>query len=502
MIESTGGSYLDEAQNTTKDAATLTAIADLSEAATAPVTPLSTLVKERALALVSNEGKSIEEATSLSNSYVASLFGLEVEDLVALPASPTSGINLDPSANRSALALAAFSFFMKDFSHNGSEVSAEAALTALANDLKDNGTLDASYSNPLTTSLALEWATLMGAARTLALADDNLIFKSFDDSFKTQLSSAVFETGESNFDSNYEDENQITFTGVIPSGFTYVGSKNIVFETGAEFPEGASINTSGWIEVAGTDVAIRGSLTASEVNFNGPGSRNSGLITAGSVTFLGGEGAGGDYAFNEGTIVATQVGFGEFGTSNGPTGIINATTVDFWGHTTCNSGTINATTVTFSGTSSFNNANFSYGHITADNVNFSGPHSALQGNTNHIQGTITFSNGYHGDNFYWNNQDIGDYDSSLERVTFSVSPPSDFDWNGDFRDFLFTNLHFPVGAEISTTGQVIFNGTVGDTTYNLGTINAHGVFSGSAYNEGYVQTCTIDSNYNHGTCGG
>lgn len=310
LVKSEGGVYTDEATNLPTTAATLYALVDSSEASTAPVTPISTLIKERTLALVTG-GSSIEEAHDLSEAYVASMFGIEVADLSVLPASPTAIVATDESATRAALALAAFSHLMDDMLHNGNPVSVEDALEALADDLKDDGKANGSVaSNTLATSLAVEWKGKLTAGRAAAMLNTHLFFKDLEEISKTAFASKAIDTENDFFETSQEDENTIQITGALPPGFTYTGSMNFKFGVGIDLAAGNVITTSGtvtFLDGATNFGTVNGDVVFQWVGITEESPVNSGTIN-GDVTFLDGTNnsstgvVNGNAVFNDGAI--------------------------------------------------------------------------------------------------------------------------------------------------------------------------------------------------------
>ena len=197
LIESNGGTYLDEATGDTKAASALSAIVHSSAASDAAISPMSTLVKERIVALAS--GASIEAAKTVATNEVARLFGVLPEDLAVLPTSATALVGTDAKATRAAMGIAAFSYFLNDFRMNGSAVSVSDALDALSDDLKDDGKLNGSTSSTLAKSIAIQWTTAMTAARGLAAANSSLVFSRVSSQISDALASTAIDTG-SNLD--------------------------------------------------------------------------------------------------------------------------------------------------------------------------------------------------------------------------------------------------------------------------------------------------------------
>ncbi|NBX75507.1 MAG: hypothetical protein EBQ92_03060 [Proteobacteria bacterium] len=193
IIESVGGTYIDEATGSTKTASSLSALTDASAASNAPITPMSHLVKERTIALLATN--TLSEAKTQAVSEVAGLFGVSAEDLSVTPTSATALSSLNTRATRAALGLAAFSYLLKDFRHSGSAVSVEGALEALAEDLKDDGKINGSVTSTVAKKLAMEWKTSMAAAKTAAAENSNLVFSKLSSEILAEVSSTTLDTG-------------------------------------------------------------------------------------------------------------------------------------------------------------------------------------------------------------------------------------------------------------------------------------------------------------------
>jgi len=363
IVESNGGTYNDEATGTTKTATTLSAIAGSSTASNAPITPMSHLVKERTIALLATSTLTLSEAKAQAVSEVAGLFGVSAEDLSVTPTSATALSSLNTRATRAALGLAAFSYLLKDFRHAESEVSVEDALSALAEDLKDDGRINGSTSSTIAKKLAMEWKASMASAKTAAAANSNLVFSKLASDILAEVSSTTLDTGselnglqeDGSFyingvntgleggtglfiekyyylgglahgiiDQNFYDNGSVigrydanpqengagtvTFTSSPSASFNYTNNEvGFVFSDGTLLPPGASLTTSNGVTFnygSANFGTVTGNPTFNDNSSNdgtvtGDPTFNYGSVTAGTVT---GNPTFNDYSYNDGTV--------------------------------------------------------------------------------------------------------------------------------------------------------------------------------------------------------
>lgn len=372
IIESVGGSYSDEATGATKTASLLSAISEASSATNAPVTPMSTLVKERTLALLATS--SLSEAKTQAVSEVAGLFGVSAEDLLVIPTSATALSSLNTRATRAALGLAAFSYFLKDFRHADSEVSVDDALSALAEDLKDDGQINGSTSSTVAKKLAMEWRASMAAAKTAASANSNLVFSKLSSEILAEVSSTTLDTG-SELDGLQEDGsfyiNGVNTglqggTGLFIEKYYYLGGlaqvENGPMEDGYYYKDGEKANEPiGGINYANGELA-NGVAGSGQMYFYANGK----LIG----TYDGSMASNG-----YGTVTFTTVPDATFSYN----GYLNFVLTDI--HLSAGA------TLTTNGTITFNGSSNNYGTVNGGETTFND--SAL--NIGTITGTVTFN---------------------------------------------------------------------------------------------------------------
>ncbi|NDD05718.1 MAG: hypothetical protein EB078_12500, partial [Proteobacteria bacterium] len=146
LIESNGGTYTDEATGDVMTASALSAVVHSNEASNAAISPMSTLVKERLLELASTVP--LASAKTMAVEEVAKVFGVVPEDVDAVPTNPVALVSSSTKATRAAMAIAAFSYLLKDFrNENNMAVGVADAMTVLADDLKDDGKVNGSLSS-------------------------------------------------------------------------------------------------------------------------------------------------------------------------------------------------------------------------------------------------------------------------------------------------------------------------------------------------------------------
>jgi len=171
------GEHLDEATGQWEPACELTALIDTNTSQEVPVTPMTTLLKERALDLVKAGQKNLSEAQVLASQEIAPKFYLNVEDMSQVPVSPyaisdMSALERSSKKRRIKMAekLAVFSHFVNDFSFPGLSANEKLSklLEALQADFKDDGKMNGSVSGTLglvAKKAALQWRTGMNTAR-------------------------------------------------------------------------------------------------------------------------------------------------------------------------------------------------------------------------------------------------------------------------------------------------------------------------------------------------
>jgi hypothetical protein len=176
IIKSSGGTFTDEAEQVQKNASDLSSIASGGATSTAPLTPMSTLEADRVKSLLSSN-TDLTQAKSTAKAEVARLFGLSVADLSVLPDAPNA-LSLDSSKVKSALAVAAFSHFVKDLYvpdlNSGNKLS--SIMTAMREDFKTDGKLDGTDNSDTAKKVAAVWAVKMSAAKTAAATNAQLDF--------------------------------------------------------------------------------------------------------------------------------------------------------------------------------------------------------------------------------------------------------------------------------------------------------------------------------------
>ena len=218
VVESTGGEYTDEATHEVKVAIPLTALIEAKQASNAPITPLSTLVHERVVALLA-ENKPVSEAKKTAKSEIAKLFGLKADDLDVNPTAPNVNALFKGGSreNRVALALAALSQVVKEKNKPLQEV-----IDVIKDEIKSDGKLDGSSANSVAMGLAGEaWLDAMKNAMNAAMAQ--MEFQSV--AINTAEMASTIDTGVPT------DENGNPLTG-IKDGFFYVGGVNTGSSTG------------------------------------------------------------------------------------------------------------------------------------------------------------------------------------------------------------------------------------------------------------------------------
>ncbi len=176
IIKSSGGTFTDEAEQVQKNASDLSSIASGGATSTAPLTPMSTLEADRVKSLLSSN-VSLAQAKNTAKSEVARLFGLSVADLSVLPDAPNA-LSLDSSKVKSALAVAAFSHFVKDLyvpDLNSSD-KLSSIMTAMKEDFKTDGKLDGTYNSNTAKKIAAVWSSKMAGAKTAAATNAQLDF--------------------------------------------------------------------------------------------------------------------------------------------------------------------------------------------------------------------------------------------------------------------------------------------------------------------------------------
>jgi hypothetical protein len=176
IIRSTGGTFTDEAEQVQKNASDLSSIASGGATSTAPLTPMSTLEADRVKSLLGSN-VSLAQAKNAAKGEVARLFGLSAADLSALPDAPNA-LSLDSSKVKSALAVAAFSHFVKDLYvpdlNSGNKLS--SVLAAMREDFKTDGKLDGTYNSNTAKKIAAVWSSKMADAKTAAATNGHLDF--------------------------------------------------------------------------------------------------------------------------------------------------------------------------------------------------------------------------------------------------------------------------------------------------------------------------------------
>lgn len=200
LVLTSGGTYVDEATGSTKSGIEMSSVLEqVAQDADAPVTLMTTIVKERALEQVAN-GSKLSEVLSASKNEVAALFGLESEDITVLPSAPDS-LSGTTRQIKAAFALATFShLYHRNFAVQGAGHGLNDIVTAIVEDFKKDGKLDgkASAGQELSDALsnrakkiASGWSQTMAEARDLAKVNSRLGFKDLDSNVQGQLSAAV-----------------------------------------------------------------------------------------------------------------------------------------------------------------------------------------------------------------------------------------------------------------------------------------------------------------------
>ncbi|NDC23925.1 MAG: hypothetical protein EBZ49_07325, partial [Proteobacteria bacterium] len=176
IIKSSGGTFNDEAEQVQKNASDLSSIASGGSTIQAPLTPMSTLEVDRVKSLLSSN-PDLSQAKSTAKAEVARLFGLSVADLSVLPDTPNA-LSLDSSKVKSALAVAAFSHFVKDLyvPKLTSSNKLSSVLTAMKEDFKTDGKLDGTYNSDTAKKVAAVWTSKMSSAKRAAAANSHLDF--------------------------------------------------------------------------------------------------------------------------------------------------------------------------------------------------------------------------------------------------------------------------------------------------------------------------------------
>ena len=233
------GKHLDEAFQSEKDAIELTALVDTSNQTEVPVTPVSTLHQERVVELMVVNGITAAEAMETAATEVAPKFNLDVRDLSQVPVSPygitaLSDLEKFSKARKIKVAekLAAFSYFIKNFSMDGlsDDEKLGKVMEALRADFKDDGNINGSIADVNLRLVAIKanltWAAGMDAARGILLAPSS----SFDfKNVQNELSEVASTVGE-----GVEAFNPgATFTGLYLDKY-YVDSKLAQLTDGAQ----------------------------------------------------------------------------------------------------------------------------------------------------------------------------------------------------------------------------------------------------------------------------
>ncbi|NBX75684.1 MAG: hypothetical protein EBQ92_03955, partial [Proteobacteria bacterium] len=176
IVKSSGGTFIDEAEQVAKEASDLSAISSGGSNSSAALTPMSTLEADRVKSLLTNN-IDLTQAKSTAKAEVARLFGLSAADLSVLPDAPNA-LSLDSSKVKSALAVAAFSHFVKDLyvPELSSSNKLSSILTAMKEDFKTDGKLDGTYNSDTARKIAAVWAVRMSAAKTAAATNGHLDF--------------------------------------------------------------------------------------------------------------------------------------------------------------------------------------------------------------------------------------------------------------------------------------------------------------------------------------
>lgn len=416
IIESVGGTYLDEASAQEKTAATLTAMVEAGAVSNAPVTPMSSLVKDRTVALLATSS-SLTEAKAQALSEVAGIFGVTPGDIEAIPTAPNAMASSNMSATRAALGLAAFSYMMKDFQYGGETVSLEDALEALAEDIKDDGKANGSISGALAKKLAFEWKTALAAGRIQAAANSNLVFSKISSEILSEVSSTAIDTGSSleglqedgSFYVNGVNTGLLNGNGVFLDKLynnglirgTYNSATNTININWSDYTACEDILYAGCSDLAITytgdaHVHLSGpNHSSTNLNISTTGNvqvgtvKNAGSIQAANVTF-------GLDCYNLASIHATgDVVFSDYGTIND--GSVVASNISFLTEFSLNHGTATATnSITFS------SGAYNTGTATAPTINY---------------------NGFTGGNdsgYFIGGQKIGNFDNATQTVTVTI----------------------------------------------------------------------------------
>jgi hypothetical protein len=544
IIESIGGTYLDEATSQEKTAVTLSAVVDASAASNAPLTPMSTLVKERAIALLASSD-SIEEAKTQALGDVARIFGVTPDDIEAIPTSPTAVSSSNKNETRAALGLAAFSYLMKDFQYAGNSVTLEDAIEALRDDLVDDGIANGSTSSALAKKLGMEWKDLLEGGRTQAAANSNLVFSKLSSDVLSEVASTMIDTGSSldglqedgsfyvngvntglylgngHFIDKYysdgtdigdydSDSNTVTISSATGLNVSYSGDANIVLNCLYSDPEfmtfSGNVVTTGDVVLnnpGGVECNFRGTMTAGNVVINWSYVNEANLVSE-NVLFNRG------YLY-KGTITGNLTFTNMSWMEGGPLVTGDATFND----TSSNEGTVSGN-ATFNDTSSNNgtvtgNATFnddSRNNGSVANATYHGYNGALDSNY-YIGGELTTlddsGSGVWGNNFYFNRTDVGDINQQGQ-IVISEDLPSDFSYfdNSGNANIVFTNgAVFPEDANLSISGGVVGfeNGATnrGNITADIASFNGSSInygtcgcatttFNGSSENRGTITT--------------
>jgi len=203
VLRSSGGKYDNEADGVETDSSELSNIIDPSQKTEAPLTPMTTLAKERILSLVEG-GTDLEAAQASAKQQVAQVFGLSAEALDKLPAASNEvDATTDPDSMKSALALATLSEFMKAHFPNK---TIEEVMAALVADFTTDGSINGDnqagdLQNVFAQTLAFKWNTSKEAALAAAKLNPRLGFKNID---FNQVAGVSFE-GESPLNKVYQD---------------------------------------------------------------------------------------------------------------------------------------------------------------------------------------------------------------------------------------------------------------------------------------------------------
>ncbi|MBI4405704.1 MAG: hypothetical protein HY537_16220 [Deltaproteobacteria bacterium] len=187
-IVSAGGTYTDEATGslvTLRETEELSVVLeDGTDKKTAPVTPMTTQVKERVLTKIKDGTISMsqfKEATDAAITEVSQLWGSEKSTIMALPNPPTKPGEPNSDEGKAAFLLATFSQFLKDNKVSPDKISPVRVVNELAARFAQNGTIAGTNVIEIDSN---RWKNGMKAAMdTFKSGNGNGTFGTFDKAY-------------------------------------------------------------------------------------------------------------------------------------------------------------------------------------------------------------------------------------------------------------------------------------------------------------------------------